>query len=70
MLDVYLGVVTIDGFWIGWLDLLRLYTQLITTSDNSATADLHTLQFTLGFSVFTSRILAMDFNILIMPVSL
>jgi hypothetical protein len=41
-----------------------LYTQLATTGNYSAIADLHTLQFTvahtLGFSVFTSRILATD----------
>jgi hypothetical protein len=47
-----------DGFWIGWLDLLttRDYRQY------SAIAYLYTLQFTvthsLGFSFFTSRILA------------
>jgi hypothetical protein len=41
-----------------------LYTPLGTTGNYSATADLHTLQFTvthaLGFSLFTSRILATD----------
>jgi hypothetical protein len=41
-----------------------LFTQLGTTGNYSAIADLHTLQFTvthaLGFSVFTSRILATD----------
>jgi hypothetical protein len=56
-----------DEFWILWLDLLTPYT--FTTRDYrqfSATADLHTLQFTvahtLGFSVFTSRFLAMDLS--------
>jgi hypothetical protein len=46
----------------GFID--HLYTPLKTTSNYSAIADLHTLQFTvthtLGFSVFTSRILATD----------
>jgi hypothetical protein len=41
-----------------------LFTQLLTTGNYSAIANLHTLQFTfthaLGFSVFTSRILATD----------
>jgi hypothetical protein len=41
-----------------------LFTQLGTTGNYNATADLYTLQFTvthvLGFSVFTSRILATD----------
>jgi hypothetical protein len=57
----------INGFWIGWLDLLTPYT-LHTTRyyrQYGPLADLHTLQFTvthaLGFSVFTSRILATDF---------
>jgi DNA-binding transcriptional MerR regulator len=40
----------------------------------SAMADLHTLQFTvtqaLGFSVLSIRILATDFNTVIIPVSL
>jgi hypothetical protein len=44
----------------GFID--TLFTQLGTTGNYSATADLHTLQFTvtyaLGFSVFTSHILA------------
>jgi hypothetical protein len=47
---------------IGFID--TLFTQLGTTCNYSAIADLHTLQFTtahtLGFSVFTSRILATD----------
>jgi hypothetical protein len=45
---------------IGFID--TLYTPLGTTGIYSAIADLHALQFTvthaLGFSVFTSRILA------------
>jgi hypothetical protein len=49
---------------IGFTD--ALYTPLGTTGNYSAIADLHTLQFTvthaLGFSVFTSRILATDYN--------
>jgi hypothetical protein len=47
---------------IGFID--TLLTQLETTGNYSAIGDLHTLQFTvaytLGFSVFTSRILATD----------
>jgi hypothetical protein len=47
---------------IGFIDIL--FTQLGTTGNYSAIADLPTLQFTvthaLGFSVFTSRILATD----------
>jgi hypothetical protein len=55
------------GFWIGWLHLLKPYS--FTTRDYryySATTDLYTLYFTvahaLGFSVFTSRIMAMDLS--------
>jgi hypothetical protein len=48
---------------IGFID--TLYTPFGTTDNYSAIADLRTLQFTvthaLGFSVFTSRILATDF---------
>jgi hypothetical protein len=56
-----------DGFWIGWLDLLTLiHSQLGTTGNYSAIAILHTSQFTvtnpLGFSVFTSPILATDLS--------
>jgi hypothetical protein len=36
--------VTIDGVWIGFIALI--YTQVVTTSNYSATADLHNLQFT------------------------
>jgi hypothetical protein len=47
---------------IGFID--TLYTPLGNTRNYSAIADLHTLQFTvtqaLGYSVFTSRILATD----------
>jgi hypothetical protein len=47
---------------IGFID--TLFTQFGTTINNSAIVDLRTLQFTvtqaLEFSVFTSRILAMD----------
>jgi hypothetical protein len=47
---------------IGCID--TLYTPLGTTGNYSAITDLHTLLFTLthalGFSVFTSRILATD----------
>jgi hypothetical protein len=66
--------VTIDEFWIGWLDLLHVYTQLVTTSNYSATADLHftahRYTHTLEFLHFTSRILVTDFNTVIVPVSL
>jgi hypothetical protein len=49
------------------LDLLHLiHSQLGTTCNYSASADLHTVQFTvthvLEFSVFTSRILATDLH--------
>jgi hypothetical protein len=47
---------------IGFID--TVYMPLGTKGSYSAIADLHTLQFTvthaLGFSFFTSRILAMD----------
>jgi hypothetical protein len=47
---------------IGFID--TLFTQLGTTGNYIAIADLNTLQYTvahtLGFSVFTSRILATD----------
>jgi hypothetical protein len=36
--------VTINGFWIGWFDLL--HTQLVTTSNYSAIADFQALQST------------------------
>jgi hypothetical protein len=46
-----------------------LYTPLGTTHNYSAIVDLHTWKFavthTLGFAVFTSRILATDFNTVI-----
>jgi hypothetical protein len=53
-------------FWtIGFIDTLNI--QLWTTGNYRATADLHTLPFTithaLGFSVFTSRILATDITV-------
>jgi hypothetical protein len=56
-----------DGFRIVWLDLFHLIrSQLWTTGNYSAIAILYTLQFivahTLGFSVFTSYILATDFQ--------
>jgi hypothetical protein len=54
--------------------IYTLYTLLETTGNYSTIADLHTLQFTvthaLGFLVFTSHILATDFNTVIIPVSL
>jgi hypothetical protein len=58
-------VVTIDGIMEWMIEFIATYT--FTTRDYrqySAIADLHTLQFTvphaLGFSDFTSRILATD----------
>jgi hypothetical protein len=57
---------------IGFID--HLQTPLRITRNYGAIADLHTLQFTvthtLGFSVFTSHVLATDFNIVTIPVSL
>jgi hypothetical protein len=53
------------GFWIRWLDLLYLIHSYVATNYR-AIADLHTSQFNvtqaLGFSVFTSRILATDLS--------
>jgi hypothetical protein len=50
---------------IGFID--NLYTVIGTTGNYSAIADLHTLEFivthALGFSVFTSRILATDIRV-------
>jgi hypothetical protein len=57
--------VTIDGV-LDWMVgfIVTLYTPFITTINYSASADLHTLQFTvthtLLFSAFTSQILATD----------
>jgi hypothetical protein len=52
----------VSDWIIGFID--HLYTPLGTTSNYSAIVILHTLQFTvthaLGFSIFTSRILATD----------
>jgi hypothetical protein len=55
----------IDGVLDWMIEFIdTLYTVLGTTENYSAIADLYTLQFTvthaLGFSVFTSRILATD----------
>jgi hypothetical protein len=56
--------IIMGGVWIIRRVLNWIYWQLGTTDNYSAIADLHTLQFTvthaLGFSVFTSRILATD----------
>jgi hypothetical protein len=58
---------------MGCLNLLHLYTQLIITSATELPL-IYTLQLTvthtLEFSDFTSCILATDFNIVIIPVSL
>jgi ethanolamine utilization microcompartment shell protein EutS len=57
---------------IGFID--TLYTPLLITGNYSAIANLRTLQFTvthtLGFSFCSSRILATDFNTVVIPVSL
>jgi hypothetical protein len=49
---------------IGFIDTFLIHSQLGTTGNYSAISDLHTFQFsvthTLGFSVFISRVLAMD----------
>jgi hypothetical protein len=68
------NTVTFWGVNVGgvWID--TLHTPLGTTSNYSFIANLHTLQFTvthtLGFLVFTSLILATDFDTVIIPVSL
>jgi hypothetical protein len=53
----------VSNWMIGFID--TLYAPLGTTRNYSATAALHTVQFTvthtLVFSVFTNRILATDF---------
>jgi hypothetical protein len=67
------GVWLFDGVWIECLDLLLLHAQLVVTS-NTALQLIYTLEFTvthtLGFSVFTSRILTTYFNPVIIPVTL
>jgi hypothetical protein len=69
--DLGISAWLIDGSRIGFD---ALYTLLETKGNYSAVADLHILQFTaahtLVFSVFTSRILATDFNIVVTAVSL
>jgi hypothetical protein len=56
------------------MDWLIGFIVLIHSARNYKYADLHTLEFTvthpLGFSVFTSRVLATDFNTVIILVSL
>jgi hypothetical protein len=58
------GVTYKAGFGLDIFDLI--HSQLGTTGNYSAIADLHTLQFTVthvpGFSDFTSRILATDLS--------
>jgi hypothetical protein len=56
-----------NSFYFGWLDLLAPCLRvLLVTIKYSGIADVHTFQFTvthaLGFSVSTSRLLAMDLN--------
>jgi hypothetical protein len=66
-ISIFQHIVTCRGDYRQVLDWIycTLFTQLGTTGNYSAIAYLHTLQFTfthaLGFSVFTSRILATDF---------
>jgi hypothetical protein len=59
------GVWLLEGVWIGWLDLLNLYTVLGTTVNYSGISNLHNSQFTKtpvkpfpACCVFTSRSLA------------
>jgi hypothetical protein len=62
-------LVTIDGVWVGELGLLATYTHQSELHVITALSLINILQFTvthaLGFSVFTSRILATDLNTLI-----
>jgi hypothetical protein len=57
---------------IGFIDTLCTHIELQEIT--GTIADLHTSQFTvthaLGFTVFTSRILATDFKTVVVPVSL
>jgi hypothetical protein len=63
-----------EGVWIGWLDLFTPYSRNSGLQAIQLYRCFHTLQFTvthtLGFSVFTSRIMATDFNTVIISVSL
>jgi hypothetical protein len=73
---VYFGSVwLLDGIWIGCLDLLHIYNQLITSRNKALSliytqysSPLHT--HTLVSSVITSRILATDFKTVIISISL
>jgi hypothetical protein len=57
-----------NGFWIGWLDLLTLIhlqrsgLQAIVVLSLFYTLSVHCCTHTLGFSVFTGHILAMDLS--------
>jgi hypothetical protein len=68
----FVGVWLLDGVWIGFV-FIALITQLVITS-NTELPLINTLQFTvthtLEFSVFTSCILATDFNTVIIPITL
>jgi hypothetical protein len=63
-----------DWVWIGWLDLLTPYPHDSELQAITAPSLIYTLYssplHTLGFSVFTSRILATDFNVVFIPISL
>jgi hypothetical protein len=62
-------VVTNNKGFLDWMIgfINTLYNQLVLTNNNSVTADLHNLQFTvphaLGILVFTSRILVTEFKL-------
>jgi hypothetical protein len=59
------SVMNNDGFWIGFTDSYT-FTQFTTTGNYSTIAILHTFQLTaahaIGFSAFTSCILATDLS--------
>jgi hypothetical protein len=64
MFTYFMDVISNNGYWIGWLDLLTPLQSTRTYKHFSAIADLHNLQFivkhALVFSVITSRILVAE----------
>jgi hypothetical protein len=58
VLNILVRAVTIRRDWFGWLDLFQLCTRLVTASYTA-----------LGFSVFTCRFLATDFNTVIISIT-